>query len=272
MKRFRFLGELGFFAKYFIGFLEHYFKENPDEKFYIFTFSNYGKVLKLLYPNNVIIEEYKGPDLQRHRGGFDVHRLEKDMYKYIPFSTTEHAEPFFQEYVKKKQGCISYQRISSPIIYGDKFKKPVFSCLMRNRDCPLSCSNSCFNLSDSCLFNESFYDYDKYSLGKKDEITEADGFVFVEDFLQQINTLNNSLLFISSVSGYAEFASYCGVKDIALLIEPERFKENERIYIKCVSDVIINNNINCHHVYRNKDGLFDLRNIIDGILEKKGMH
>ncbi len=67
-----FLGELGVFVQFALGAFERYFDRFPQSKIDILTFSDFGKLLSHLFPDNIVVTPYDGPPLGAHRCGIGL--------------------------------------------------------------------------------------------------------------------------------------------------------------------------------------------------------
>lgn len=71
--RLYFLGEFGVFIQLALGAFERYFRAFPDRRVEILTFEDYGKLLSLLFPENIArVIPYRGPKLFAHRFGIGL--------------------------------------------------------------------------------------------------------------------------------------------------------------------------------------------------------
>jgi transposase len=202
-------GEFGYFNFIVLGYLEEYFKNNKN-KLVIRTYDDYFKILNFKFPQKFIQPENKIEIPNREKRIY--HKIQNDNFNQ---SLIENGliplEKLLQCDVKDwKDARKKIKEIKHPLIISENKEKKYISILCRKRVIDLD-----RNLSPDTwmkIIQEIKYAYPKCQIvfhGLKEETIQIDNCIFCSDIINSIKYLNESLIFISSMSGFAQFASNC---------------------------------------------------------------
>lgn len=170
-KKYYFLGELGYFIQVLLGALERHFDKHPEEKLVFYTFADYGKILRLLFPHNIYdVIEYEGPQLHPFRvdsflkpnyppevdsfiaPAENIERLLRSLdykgkfYHGVAIPNTHVCQRILKRSIDNIRGFIARRRnpshdifkplwgIKKPLFYGLQFEEKRYICIFpRNR-------------------------------------------------------------------------------------------------------------------------------------------
>jgi len=203
-------GEFGYFNFIILGYLEEYFAKNK-KSLVIQTYDDYFKILSLKFPNKFIkpSKKIETPDRFKRR----YHKIENDNFnKYLIREGWTPLEKFLDCDIENwKEGRKRIKNIKKPIIIKSETKKNYVSFLCRNRFIDKD-RNLSLDAWHKIINNiKKIYENKKIIFhGLKEETTDVEGYSFCSDILESIEYLNQSILFVSSMSGFAQFASNCG--------------------------------------------------------------
>lgn len=214
-----YLGEFGFFILEIIGGLEEYFEKNKEEKINVTTFDNYAKLLKFLFPKNIIIKK------EISFNGFKATRCEHDSHINIDSSSKEiyykkgfgknlkYFNEISERKIKNKPSKQNFIYLKKPINFGNRGKKDCISLFPRNRDwCAKKNLNKNFWTD---LIKEMQIEFPNKKIvvhGARSEtlLIQGKNIIYPKDVLDQIEYLNRSIIFVSPDSGLVHFALACG--------------------------------------------------------------
>jgi len=220
--KYYYFGEFGYFHTIILGTLDQYFIKNPKRMIKIMTYDGFADILKLLFPNNVMVEKIP---LEQDR---ECHSsVLEPPFDYIDLTK---AEINFHTYLHIK-AKLPY--ISKPLDYKDskesKINKKYIAIFARHRFGKYSKRNmhlNIFNTIESCIHNfirKNNKNYEILLLGKKEETNPhvlKKNYKFVEDMHETIGLLRNNVdLLIAPDSGFIDFAKNCAVKNIIMVYE-----------------------------------------------------
>ncbi len=202
-------GEFGYFNFTILGHLEEYFNKN-DKILVIRTYDDYFRILNFKFPGR-----FKKPDKPINVSGRDkriYHRIQNDKFNqsliesgWIPL------EEMLKCNVKDwKDARNKIKETTSPLIASNSQKKKYISLLCRNRSIDLD-RNLSKNTWEKIIkdVKATFQDAELVFHGLKEETSIIENYVFCSDIIESIQYLNESIIFLSSMSGFAQFASNC---------------------------------------------------------------
>lgn len=203
-----YFGEFGYFNFVLLGQLENYFLKK-NTLFAIATYRDYFLLLDKKFPNMFLYCGDFSP-LDKDAKRF-CHRIEDREFNsmlqtkgYIPFDNFLNCEMIGW---KEKSHLITPIKIP---FGSDSPKKNYISVACRKRRLQpqrnLSYEQWLFILKK---INELYPNFQLVIHGLKEETIPVKDFIFCEDIVKSIDYLNESLFFVASMSGFAQFASNC---------------------------------------------------------------
>jgi len=201
-----YFGEFGYFNFIILGNLEEYLLKN-NCMLKIKTYEDYFKILNHKFPNCFLKSD--ALDVS-DRGTRMYHKIQNNSFNekmvrcgYIPLEKLLKCDV-----IDWKDGRTKIKPIKNSLFISKKEKKYI-SVLCRKRSIDLD-RNLCFNSWEKIIkdIKKTYPEIELVFHGLKDETLEIEG-IFCSDILESISYLNNSIFFVSSMSGYAQFASNC---------------------------------------------------------------
>lgn len=232
MNKYYYFGELGFFNIEILGALEIYFNLYPDEQIEIYTFKDYGDIIKLLYDKNVIIHyvDTPLPNVPNNRSGHvsvldKYFRFKMQSMNLMMISKSQKLYTYMKDEFASNRYAPQHVRPrifyrSTPIRYTiDNLIKNNIVCI-----CPRYRQHfSGKNLLDSeweIILNkikENKPQVNIVALGKKEELLSLDNVIYPNDIYEHIHYLNYCDFGVFPDSGMAEFAVNCACPIIKVI-------------------------------------------------------
>jgi hypothetical protein len=202
-------GEFGYFNFVLLGHLEEYFSKK-NTKFFISTFPDYYSLLENKFKGKFQLTETLLPaqkDINRcyHRIQDEEFNRSLENKGYMPLDKFLNCE-----ILNWQEG----RKMIKPIktVFGQMQKNKEFiSVVCRKRQLDPD-RNLSLELWQSILkiIKAAYGDYKIVFHGLKEETLQISDSIFCDNILDSIDYLNKSFFLISSMSGFAQFASNCG--------------------------------------------------------------
>lgn len=212
-----YLGEFGFFNFSILGNLYNILLEKKY-KFLISTYEDYYIILKKLYPDNFypnnFIKDHDDLNRQKHKAKKQLDGV--DLSCFLLKNKTKKYNKQYNKISEKYKDLYGLTNLKKPIISNNinniKITKPIISLCCRNRKL-----EEARNLSKSewdyvikiikLKFKNSMIVF--HGLPEETYAFEIENSYVCKNIEESIFILNNSLLLISSMSGFSQFASNC---------------------------------------------------------------
>jgi len=201
-------GEFGYFNFTILGYLEEYFHVN-NRPLVIRTYDDYFKILNHKFPGR--FKQPENPIDVPDREKRIYHRIQNDKFNqsliesgWIPLEELLQCNVRDWKDARKK-----IKNISSPISISNHPKKYI-SILCRKRVVDLDRNLTSDTWKKIIEDTRSAHPEAELVLhGLKEETVDIEDCIFCSDIMESIRYLNESIIFISSMSGFAQFASNC---------------------------------------------------------------
>lgn len=242
--KYHYFGEFGLLNTVILGLLTQYFNQYPNDILTIITYPDYCHILKLIFHNNIILEEYNTllPCRLNHHEGkkkpkniIDIKRHSIALNNYL--TTKLKINPTIAQ-------PNIYGYINIPISNQIQLQ-PNICVFPRNRkqESFRNMSSQQFNLIIN-ICRKYHNNIDIIVLGHENETIELNNqnIIRISDIKNSITYLNNSKLFIASDSGYIDFAKNCGCPNIVLISNKKKIINYHFIFnpFNCIFNTITN--------------------------------
>jgi hypothetical protein len=230
VEKYSYFGEFGYFQFSVLGGLSQYFQIYPNKKLEIITYENYGRILELVFPNNIkaYYTDYKFDE--KYRACHYYHDREFRMsIRLLGFGKNVSKDLI---YPNKKLSRIHfesggdffyhmYKPIKFPLDKRWKKRQKFISIFPRFRQ-----TSTSRNLSkeqwDKIVEVLSKFKYPIVLHGFASEFIDLKNknFVYPKNIYEQIAYLNNSIFCVTPFSGFQHFAENCGC-DLFSILNPD---------------------------------------------------
>ena len=210
-------GEFGYFNFVILGHLENFLSKN-NCLIEIRTYDDYYEILKFIFNKKIILSKKKDiicdGSLKRK-----YHKIQNEEFnqkiKKEGFKPLE--EILNCDFNDWKIGRKKIKNLTKPLIYENINNKKYISILTRNRKLDLDRNlNSIEWIEYLKIIENLFPDSQIIFHGVENEIIFFEKYKYCYNILESIKILNNSIFFLSSMSGFAQFASNCNCSIIQI--------------------------------------------------------
>jgi len=221
MDKYYYFGEFGFLNFEILGGLEKFFEKNPKKIISILTFSNYSKLLKYLFPKNIRVIKLK-LDFDEH---FNRGRHSSIDHSLLDFLNKDGFKGNIKELIsdilgrgdilpieKTEELPLNIIYLKKPLTYGEIGTHPKYiSIFPRARGIDNYRNLKKEYWKSLIKFIRKYKNYKIVIHGSDSEFIkfDDDNLIYPKDILEQIYFLNNSLVCLSSDSGFVHFALNC---------------------------------------------------------------
>jgi len=210
-------GEFGYFNFIILGHLEKFLSKN-NYYLEIRTYDDYFKILQFIFNKKIILSKKKdiveNGSLKRKYHKIQDEKF-NEMIKKDGFKPLE--EILNCDIDNWQDGRKKIEILKKPIIVEEKNNEKFISILSRKRQLDLDRNLNLEEWNNYIEIIKKVFPNNKIIFhGVENETTNFENYYFCKDILESIKILNNSVFFLSSMSGYAQFASNCNCSIIQI--------------------------------------------------------